>query len=654
MYTIYADNICIHNDMIEVEELRVLSPSLEMSDCAAGSLSFTILPSNPGYSEIELFATTITVLKNGEWFWAGRPISESTDFYNQKTIECEGVLAFLNDTHQVSYVSEGMPPLYSFIEYLLDFHNAKVGNNRKIYKGEVTVHDGYKKRYTEYETTMEAFDDIIKDNGGHLMIRYDSTDGKYYLDYLANWFDTTSQEIRFGSNLMDFTTEASRENFGTAIFPLGAELDDGSRVTIESVNYFVTSDATPQSGKTYYTKSGSTYQEWSGSTFTPGVTYYERSPYLENSEAVSKWGYIEKKFEDTDITSPATLKSVAQTVLNEMISEDISLEISAIDLSMLDNTIEDIRLYDQIRVVSPYHNLDRYFGISSVSLDLAEPQNDTFTLGEEENVSLSSRTSAVSSAGSVDRQANGLTNLGQKILNDAKLNATQIINSATNGFVTTVHNDDGTSELIISDNINYHNATKMWRWNINGLGYSSDGGTTYGLAITMDGSIVADYITAGHMSADRIRAGKLYAQDGYSYFQLDNTSASPSHIHIGSSASYWVELQNNGKFQAGSGANTMGWMNGAANVHNLDDDTYSKGINIVAPYRDPSSNKSIIRLVSDKIAVLSSNDSSQVSTNCSTGTLDVVTNITDNGDGTFSWTTAHVTFINGMLTYNLS
>lgn len=615
MYTIYADNICIHNDMIEVEELRVLSPSLEMSDCAAGSLSFTILPSNPGYSEIELFATTITVLKNGEWFWAGRPISESTDFYNQKTIECEGVLAFLNDTHQVSYVSEGMPPLYSFIEYLLDFHNAKVGNNRKIYKGEVTVHDGYKKRYTEYETTMEAFDDIIKDNGGHLMIRYDSTDGKYYLDYLANWFDTTSQEIRFGSNLMDFTTEASRENFGTAIFPLGAELDDGSRVNISSVN------------------SGSLY--------------------LQDATAVSKWGYIEKKFEDTDITSPATLKSVAQTVLNEMISEDISLEISAIDLSMLDNTIEDIRLYDQIRVVSPYHDLDSYFPVSSVSLDLAEPQNDTFTLGEEESVSLSSRTSTAST-GSVDEQGKMISNLGERILNAAKNNATSIINSATNGYVTTVYNTNGTSELIISDNINYHNATKMWKWNINGLGYSDDGGTTYGLAITMDGSIVADYITAGHMSADRIRAGTLYAQDGYSYFQLDNTAGNPSHIHIGSNSSYWVELQNNGKFQAGSGDNTMGWINGAANVHNLDDDTYSKGINIVAPYRDPSSNKSIIRFVSDKIGVLASNDSSQVSTTCSTGTLDVVTNITDNGNGTFSWTTAHVTFINGMLTYNLS
>ena len=36
---------------------------------------------------------------------------------------------------------------------------------------------------------------------------------------------------------------------------------------------------------------------------------------------------------------------------------------------------------------------------------------------------------------------------------------------------------------------------------MNGLGYSNDGGKTFGLAITMDGSIVADYITTGVLSS---------------------------------------------------------------------------------------------------------------------------------------------------------
>ena len=53
-------------------------------------------------------------------------------------------------------------------------------------------------------------------------------------------------------------------------------------------------------------------------------------------------------------------------------------------------------------------------------------------------------------------------------------------------------------------------ASKVWRFNQNGIGYSKTGyNGTYGTAITMDGQIVADYITAGTLSADRIKGGTL-------------------------------------------------------------------------------------------------------------------------------------------------
>ena len=54
---------------------------------------------------------------------------------------------------------------------------------------------------------------------------------------------------------------------------------------------------------------------------------------------------------------------------------------------------------------------------------------------------------------------------------------------------------------------------------MNGLGYSKDYGKTFGLAITMDGSIVADYITTGVLNADVIRAGTLKDYGGN--FSLD-------------------------------------------------------------------------------------------------------------------------------------
>lgn len=48
----------------------------------------------------------------------------------------------------------------------------------------------------------------------------------------------------------------------------------GHEITEE---YTATSDTTPTSGKTYYTKSGNTYSKFTGSTFTASTTYYEKS-----------------------------------------------------------------------------------------------------------------------------------------------------------------------------------------------------------------------------------------------------------------------------------------------------------------------------------------------------------------------------------------
>lgn len=83
--------------------------------------------------------------------------------------------------------------------------------------------------------------------------------------------------------------------------------------------------------------------------------------------------------------------------------------------------------------------------------------------------------------------------------------ATDLLTQFNGGYVV---KKDG--ELFISDSEDVDKAQHLWRWNINGLGYSSHGiEGPYGLAITMDGKIVADFITAGTMSAERINGGTL-------------------------------------------------------------------------------------------------------------------------------------------------
>lgn len=86
------------------------------------------------------------------------------------------------------------------------------------------------------------------------------------------------------------------------------------------------------------------------------------------------------------------------------------------------------------------------------------------------------------------------------ILQSAKDNATAQINTAMGGYVVKT-----TTDLYIMDTPDTATAQKVWRWNLNGLGFSSTGiNGTYQTAMTADGQIVADMITTGTMSADRI------------------------------------------------------------------------------------------------------------------------------------------------------
>lgn len=102
------------------------------------------------------------------------------------------------------------------------------------------------------------------------------------------------------------------------------------------------------------------------------------------------------------------------------------------------------------------------------------------------------------------------------ILQAAQANATELITNAMGGYIYKTN-----SELYIMDTDDPTTATKVWRWNINGLGYSSTGiNGPYGLAMTMDGAIVADFITTGTLNTNVIQ--------GYGSLTLqvqDNTDA---------------------------------------------------------------------------------------------------------------------------------
>ena len=106
--------------------------------------------------------------------------------------------------------------------------------------------------------------------------------------------------------------------------------------------------------------------------------------------------------------------------------------------------------------------------------------------------------------------------------------ATEMITGNLGGYVV-LHDSNGDGEpdeILIMDTADINTATKVWRWNSAGLGYSSTGYSgTYGLAMTADGEIVADFIKTGTLNADLIKAGTIEDAAGNSTIDMTNGAA---------------------------------------------------------------------------------------------------------------------------------
>lgn len=484
MYTIYADGVCIYNDVFSLDNMRLVSPKLTLEDNAAGSLVMTLPPTNIGYESIVRMVTDIEVRKDGKSYWSGRVLSESKDFWNNRVLTCEGALAFFNDTTQPPAEYSGLS-IREFLEKLVEIHNTKVSENRRFIVGAVTVVDeDYPDYRTNYNRTMESINSLIETYGGHMRVR--DEDGVRYLDYFEEYPDTATQTIQFGTNLIEFTRDWDATKFATVLVPLGNRLKESpyesldAYLTVESVN------------------SGSLY--------------------IQNEDAVRNYGWIEACVTWENVSDAETLLEKAKEYLADIQFDDLEIELSAVDLHYLNAENEAVNLLDEIRVISRPHGLDRFFPVTKLEIPLDAPEDTIFTLGGEVKDEFTASTTRVNTA--ILEKIDALPKT-HAVLDEAKANATAIMKMATTGFITITQDEYGSETLYISNDRDYKAATKLWKWNMAGLGYSNDGGKTFGLAITMDGSIVADYITTGIMSAERVRTGILQDYGGNVIFDLD-------------------------------------------------------------------------------------------------------------------------------------
>ena len=404
MYKIYADDTLIYDSTLE--DYKIGKGSITLETNKSGSFTFSVYPDHFFYDSFVRLKTVITVYKSGKIIFRGRILNDVTDYRNNKVITCEGELGFLQDSIIRPFAFNGTPE--ELFKKFINEHNSQVDEFKKFKIGTVTVIDpnNYIARSNSgYESALSNLNSrLIEDSlGGYFYITHgeDGTDQTPTINYLADFTKISSQKIEFGSNLKNYTKTVKADDIATAIIPLGHEVDDGNdktenpKLTIASVN----------GGKDY--------------VYSP--------------EGVALYGWIFKVVSWDDVTEASNLKTKAEVYLEDIVNQNITIELNAIDLHLLDHSIESFNVCDYIHVISEPHNFDSTLLCNKQTLDLLKPENDSIVLGytystfTEINGKMSSAVSnIVNIQSTVNNISNRLTVLNQTV-NDAEQNADEAL-----------------------------------------------------------------------------------------------------------------------------------------------------------------------------------------------------------------------------------
>ena len=164
--------------------------------------------------------------------------------------------------------------------------------------------------------------------------------------------------------------------------------------------------------------------------------------------------------------------------------------------------LETINLGDVVKVEHKQLNIDFTVRVISYKYNCLYDRYDSIELGQKNDTIFTSINEIKKNESITLGTITDLVNVSKS---EAISKATELIQNGLGGYVIKTND-----ELIIADNPDLNLAVNVWRWNVNGLGFSSTGyNGTYGLALTNDGQIVADAITAGELNGEIIKANTL-------------------------------------------------------------------------------------------------------------------------------------------------
>ena len=482
----------LHEPRDNEGELQLIDPVVILEMGKNGQLTFRIAPGHPHKDKIRPLKSEIIVFQDDEIIFAGRPIGDESDFYNRGKVTCEGELAYLIDSIQRPYNFTGSGA--QFLRQCLDVHNSQVEPRKQFQLGNVTVPDSaaeIMRSNSDCSSTLKALKSQLVDrNGGYLRIR--RSGGKKYLDYVSDYGGVNSQVIRFGENLLDLTKHMKPTTIITALIPYGATIEnedpdvDEKPLDVTSVN--------------------------------------DGKDYIYDQAAVDTYGWIWGVQTFDDVTDPEDLLEKGWAYLQEAIALPVTLNLKAVDMSLIDVDVEQLRVGYWTQVESVPHRISKRFMLSKKTIHLDNPGKDEVVLGQ----TLPTFTASTNKdQATITERINRVADSTSREINRKVENATQLITGGKGGYVVLDVMDPDTGKkthpwrLLVMDTPDKETAKNVIQINKNGIGFSRTGiAGPYGNAWTIDGNLVADFITAGQMLADRIKGGTLeiggkgFAKDG--------------------------------------------------------------------------------------------------------------------------------------------
>lgn len=249
-----------------------------------------------------------------------------------------------------------------------------------------------------------------------------------------------------------------------------------------------------------------------------------------------------------DFSSDFTEKPTAQqlkaraeryVIRNQIGIPHVSIKVSFVALWQTEEykdvaPLQEVKLCDYVTIIFEKLGITAKAKVVKTAYDVLNERYSSIELGDARQdfasyvVGLATQTEETAAAvasnkNQVSAQISDALITFQGVMNEAIESATDQIVGAKGGNIVTRMNDQGLPvELLITDNLDLQMAKNIWRWNIGGLGYSSKGyNGPYGLAMTQDGAIVADFITVGTLTANLIRAGILRDLNNKNWWNLE-------------------------------------------------------------------------------------------------------------------------------------